>query len=85
MRITGKSLILGTLAAATVAALSIVGQARSQINASPSWVPIGVSGSGSNSVAWFHEPSTRQAVACLAVQSQGTGLTGVQCVSGKLP
>jgi len=56
--------------------------ARSQINASPSWVPIGVSQSGSGSTAWFHEPGSRQAVAC---QSTSAPALAVQCVTVRLP
>jgi hypothetical protein len=36
------------------------------------------------STVWFHEPATRQAVACQTA-SQGTGLSGIQCISTKLP
>ena len=61
------------------------GQARSQINATPSWVPIGVSSSGGASTAWFHETSSRQAVACRTVEGQSGNLSGIQCVVGKLP
>ncbi|MEO5698861.1 MAG: hypothetical protein ABIQ60_17200, partial [Burkholderiaceae bacterium] len=44
--------------------------ARSQINASPSWVPIGVSSSGNTSTVWFQEPSSRQTAACQTVATQ---------------
>ena len=70
---------------ATVTALVLVGNARSQVNASPSWVPIGVSASGSTSTAWFHEPASRQVVACRAVEGQGGRQAAVQCVAGGLP
>ena len=56
--------------------------ARSQINAAPSWVPIGVSQSGNASTAWFHEPSSRQVVAC---QTSGQAPNGIHCVTVKLP
>lgn len=59
--------------------------ARSQINAAPSWSPIGVSASGSASTVWFHEPSTRQTVACQTVAAPGSGLASIQCVTAKLP
>lgn len=56
--------------------------AKSQINAAPSWVPMGVSQSGNASTAWFHEPSSRQAVAC---QMPGPGPNSIHCVTVKLP
>ncbi|ODU97491.1 MAG: hypothetical protein ABT20_18565 [Rubrivivax sp. SCN 70-15] len=59
--------------------------ARSQINASPSWIPIGVSSSGTTSTAWFHEPSSRQALACQTETTPGSGITGVKCVVARLP
>jgi hypothetical protein len=59
--------------------------ARSQINAAPSWTPIGVSASGNASTVWFHEPSTRQTAACQTVAAPGSGLSGIQCVATKLP
>ena len=77
------AIAIALLALAAAAVMS--GPAKSQINASPSWVPIGVSTSGTSSTVWFHEPSSRQAVACRAVESQGNTLSGVQCVVGKLP
>lgn len=70
------------LAGAVVLALP----ARSQINAAPSWVPIGVAASGNASTAWFHEPGSRQAVACLTVAKPGGGgLAAIECVAGRLP
>lgn len=66
-------------------AIAIASQAQSQFNASPNWVPIGVaSGAGSN-VAWFHEPSSRQALACRLVEGQGGNPSAVICTSGRLP
>jgi hypothetical protein len=59
--------------------------ARSQIQAAPSYVPIGVASSGSTSTAWFHEPSTRQALACQTVVTPNTGLSSIQCIAAKLP
>jgi hypothetical protein len=75
---------IGSLAAMAVAA-DLVPVARSQIQAAPSYVPIGVSSSGSTSTVWFHEPSSRQALACQTVVAQGTGLSSIQCVAAKLP
>ena len=59
--------------------------ARSQINATPSWVPVGVSSSGNASTVWFHEPSSRQTMACQTIAAQGSGITGIKCVTAKLP
>lgn len=59
--------------------------ARSQVQALPSYVPIGVSASGSNSTVWFHEPSSRQALACQTVTSGGGTLSSIHCVTAKLP
>ena len=42
--------------------LTIAPQARSQIDAAPSWVPIGSSASGTSSTVWFHEPASRRTV-----------------------
>jgi hypothetical protein len=66
------------------AALTAAAPAGSQVQAAASYVPIGVSSSGNVSTVWFHEPATRQAVACQTA-SQGTGLSGIQCISTKLP
>lgn len=79
---------LGLVAASSFASFALAGvfmpAARSQVVAIPSYVPIGVSASGSSSTVWFHEPSTRQALACQTVQ-QGSGVSSIQCVSAKLP
>jgi hypothetical protein len=75
---------VGSLAALALAAV-LVPVARSQIQATPSYVPIGVSASGTTSTVWFHEPSSRHAVACQTVVAQGTGLSNIQCVTAKLP
>jgi hypothetical protein len=75
---TGASVLVGLM-------LFWTPTARSQINASPSWIPIGVSASGTTSTAWFHEPSSRQALACQTVAAQGSGVPGIHCVTTKLP
>lgn len=72
-------------AVAVVLALFTTQQARSQMNASPALVPIGVSSSGSSSTVWFHEPNSRVAVACQTSAGQGSGSSGIQCVTTKLP
>jgi len=74
---------IGSLAALAVAAV-LVPVARSQIQAAPSYVPIGVSASGNASTVWFHEPSSRQALACQTV-AQGAGLSSIKCVATRLP
>lgn len=60
-------------------------QARSQINTAPTLQAVGVSASGNTSTAWFHEPQSRQVVACQAVLGQGSSLAGVQCTTARLP
>ena len=71
--------VLLALAAAAV----FIPSARSQIQATPSLLPIGVASAGNTSMVWFHEPSTGKVVACQS--TGGAGLTGVQCAVGKLP
>jgi len=79
---------LGLVAAASLATLALTAAltpfARSQIQATPSYVPIGASSSGNSSTVWFHEPSSRRALACQTVQ-QGSGISSIQCVATKLP
>jgi len=79
-----RSLAIG-VALASVLLLAWVQQARSQINAAPVLKPIGVSASGSTSTVWFHEPASGQAVACRTVEGQGSVLSGIQCVTARLP
>lgn len=71
--------------AALVLAVVLLPLARSQIQVAPSYLPVGVSSSGSTSTAWFHEPSSRQALACQTVITPNTGLSGIKCVATKLP
>lgn len=72
-------------AVAVVLALFMAQNVRSQVNASPALVPIGVSSSGTTSTAWFHEPRSHVAVACQTVAGQGASPPGIQCVTTKLP
>ena len=65
------------------AAAVFMPSARSQIQATPSLLPIGVASAGNTSMVWFHEPSTGRVVACQS--TGGAGVTGVQCAVGKLP
>ena len=46
---------------------------------------IGTSASGNTSTAWFHDPSSGRAIACQTVVTAASGLTGMQCVTAKLP
>ena len=68
---------------AVVAAAVFMPSARSQIQVTPSLLPIGVASAGNTSMVWFHEPSTGRVVACQS--TGGAGVTGVQCAVGKLP
>ena len=79
-----RVLVVAALALAAAAAFWST-SARSQINAAPSWIPIGVAASGNSSTVWFHEPSSRQALACQTETSAGAGLTGIKCVTSRLP
>ena len=74
--------VLAVLLALAAAAVFIP-SARSQIQATPSLLPIGVASSGDTSMVWFHEPSSGKVVACQS--TGGATLTGVQCAVGKLP
>jgi hypothetical protein len=68
---------------ALAAAALFIPSARSQIQVTPSLLPIGVASAGTTSMVWFHEPSTGRVVACQS--TGGAGVTGVQCAVGKLP
>ena len=72
-----------TVLLALAAAAVFIPSARSQIQVTPSLLPIGVASAGNTSMVWFHEPSTGRVVACQS--TGGAGLTGVQCAVGKLP
>lgn len=76
------SLVLGLGLVLAVALLSPL--AKSQMQAAPSYLPIGVASAGNTSTAWFHEPYSRQVLACQTV-STAAGPSAVQCVSAKLP
>ena len=65
------------------AAALFMPSARSQIQVTPSLLPIGVASAGNTSMVWFHEPSTGRVVACQS--TGGAAQTGVQCAVGKLP
>jgi len=83
---TSRSIGLAGLAAlALLLAAGAWHPVHSQINAAPSWTPMGVSQSGTESTAWFHEPSSRQAVACRTVNDAQGALVRLNCVAGRLP
>ena len=65
------------------AAAVFMPSARSQIQVTPSLLPIGVASAGNTSMVWFHEPSSGKVVACQS--TGGASLAGVQCAVGKLP
>lgn len=75
---------VAVVAVVVVSALLLTPFARSQIQATPSYLPMGVASAGNTSMAWFHEPSSGRVLAC---QSGGTGgsLSTIQCVTAKLP
>ena len=68
---------------ALVAAAVFMPSARSQMQVTPSLLPIGVASAGNSSMVWFHEPASGKVVACQS--TGGAGVTGVQCAVGKLP
>lgn len=68
---------------ALVAAAVFIPSARSQMQVTPSLLPIGVASAGNTSMVWFHEPASGKVVACQS--TGGAGVTGVQCAVGKLP
>jgi hypothetical protein len=72
------------LAAVIIAAVFLSPLAKSQMQASPSYIPIGVSSSGNTSTVWFHEPYSRQTLACQTVAGP-SGPSAIQCVSTKMP
>jgi hypothetical protein len=74
------------LASGAALTLALLPSAQSQMRAmaSPSFVPVGVSSSGTSSTAWFHDPSTSRAIACQTTAST-PGPSGIHCVAVKLP
>ena len=73
------------LLVAAVLAVFLSPFAKSQGQFAPSYVPIGVSASGSTSTVWFHEPSSRQTLACQTMGTPSGGLSSIHCVATKLP
>lgn len=57
----------------------LVPTAQSQIRATPSYTPVGVSASGNGSTAWFHDASTGRAIACHLAAGP------IQCQAVRLP
>jgi hypothetical protein len=75
----------GLLAVAALAlAFALVSTARSQVQTTPNFLPFGVASSGNSTTAWFHEPASGRAMACLTTPSAGT-LSPIVCVTVKLP
>lgn len=85
MKISTYRSIAAGVAISGILALALAQQARSQISASPTLTPIGVSSSGNSSTAWFHDKAAGQAVACRTVDAKDASLTGIQCVVARLP
>jgi hypothetical protein len=73
-----------TLLTALALAVFLSPLAKSQVQAAPSYIPIGVSSAGNTSTVWFHEPYSRQALACQTT-STPNGPAAIQCVSTHLP
>lgn len=85
MRITSLRWAAVASGIALALALVLAPRAQSQISANPNWLPIGVSSGTGTSTAWFHEPASRQALACQTVEAPAGKLAGIQCVATKLP
>jgi len=78
--------ILGVTVLATVGWVAVAQPTlKPQIQAAPSYIPVGVAASGNASTAWFHNPSTGMVLACQSGAGSGASLTGIQCVTAKLP
>ncbi|MGH8639066.1 MAG: hypothetical protein ACREUX_24800 [Burkholderiales bacterium] len=78
---------LSLIAAAAALAVMVFALpfARAQRQVAPSDVAIGVAASGGTSTAWFHRPSSGTVVACQSAAGSGGTLSGIQCVTSKLP
>jgi hypothetical protein len=85
MKFSSYRSIAAGVVLSSILALALAQQARSQISASPTLTPIGVSSSGTSSTAWFHDKSAGQTVACRTVEAKDSGLSGIQCVAARLP
>ncbi len=85
MRVTTLRWAAVACGIALAGALALTPRAHSQISANPNWVPIGVSAGGTTSTLWFHEPSSRQTLACQTTEGPAGKLAGIQCVVGRLP
>jgi hypothetical protein len=85
MRVTTLRWAAIACAIALAGTLALTPRAHSQLSANPNWVPIGVSSSATTSTVWFHEPSSRQALACQTMEGPAGKLAGIQCAAGRLP
>ena len=70
---------------AAVAALVVPPLARSQVQATPVYLPIGVASAGNASMVWFHEPSTGRVLTCQASAGAGGAVSPIQCTTAKMP
>jgi hypothetical protein len=76
---------VAAVALAGVAALIVPPLARSQVQATPAYLPIGVASAGNASMVWFHEPSTGRVLACQASAGAGGAVSPIQCTTAKMP
>lgn len=80
----GAATALAVILIAAAGLPSAHSQPQVSLQAEPPYLPMGVSSSGGTSTAWFHEPSSRTALACQTVQTGGN-LSNIQCVKTRLP
>jgi hypothetical protein len=80
VRVLGVT-ILAAVALAAVAQPTV----KPQIQVAPSYIPIGVATRGNASTAWFHNPSSGMVLACQSAAGTGATLSGIQCVTARLP
>ena len=78
--------VAGATALAVIAWAALAQNApKPQIQAAPSYIPIGVAASGGSSTAWFHNPSTGTVLACQSSAVGGASISAIQCVTSRLP
>jgi len=85
MKRTSGVIGLIAIVALTAIAVGFFPSANSQMQLSPSYLPIGVASSGNSSMAWFHHPASGRVLVCQPTSAQGSGLTGIQCIDSKVP
>jgi len=79
-----RVLLIALLAALGTTAL-VWPFARAQVRVTPSYVPLGVAASAGGSAAWFHHQPSGAVVACQTAAAPSGSLSGIQCVTAKLP